>query len=301
MLAVARAGDRIVTAGERGTVLLSDDGGSHWRQAKVPVRATLTALQFIDSLRGWAVGHFGVVLHTNDGGETWSLQLDGIRAAALAESAAQTPGALAASRQLVEDGPDKPLLALHFSDAQNGMVVGAYNLALRTADGGRSWKYVGHDLPNARQLHLYGIAVQGQQWLVAGERGLLMASSNGGHQFEVVASPYTGSYFGAVAVGRGTLVVHGLRGTAYRSDDAGRSWQKADVPTTQTLSAGLSLEDGRVLLASQGGELLVSVDQGRRFEHLNTPSVPLAALVQNRAGDLVLGTLRGPRVVALPR
>jgi len=30
MLAVARAGDRLVAVGERGTILLSDDGGRHW-------------------------------------------------------------------------------------------------------------------------------------------------------------------------------------------------------------------------------------------------------------------------------
>ncbi|MDP2022176.1 MAG: hypothetical protein Q8L16_14910, partial [Hydrogenophaga sp.] len=37
MLAVTRAGSRLVAVGERGTVLLSDDHGQHWRQAAVPV------------------------------------------------------------------------------------------------------------------------------------------------------------------------------------------------------------------------------------------------------------------------
>ena len=37
-LAVARAGQRLVAVGERGTVLLSDDHGQSWRQAKVPVQ-----------------------------------------------------------------------------------------------------------------------------------------------------------------------------------------------------------------------------------------------------------------------
>jgi hypothetical protein len=33
---------------------------------------------------------------------------------------------------LVQDGPDKPFLGLHFADAKRGWVVGAYGLALAT-------------------------------------------------------------------------------------------------------------------------------------------------------------------------
>ncbi|MEX5503709.1 YCF48-related protein, partial [Pseudomonas putida] len=81
---VARAGTRLVSVGERGVVLLSDDNGASWRQAKaVPVSVTLTAVQFVDARNGWTVGHAGVVLHSEDGGEHWTLQLDGKRAGAL--------------------------------------------------------------------------------------------------------------------------------------------------------------------------------------------------------------------------
>ncbi|MEP6505589.1 MAG: glycosyl hydrolase, partial [Betaproteobacteria bacterium] len=47
MLALARAGSRIVAAGERGLVLHSDDGGRAWTQAHVPVQVSLTALRFV--------------------------------------------------------------------------------------------------------------------------------------------------------------------------------------------------------------------------------------------------------------
>ena len=52
MLAVATVGNRLVAAGERGIVLLSDDGGASWRQARVPVSVSLTALQFVDGRTG---------------------------------------------------------------------------------------------------------------------------------------------------------------------------------------------------------------------------------------------------------
>ncbi|HWH81260.1 MAG TPA: glycosyl hydrolase, partial [Burkholderiaceae bacterium] len=46
MLAIARAGKRLVAVGERGVVLLSDDDGSTWRQGRAAASATLTALHF---------------------------------------------------------------------------------------------------------------------------------------------------------------------------------------------------------------------------------------------------------------
>src|SRR4051794_14248579 len=64
MTAVDRAGKRFVAVGLRGTVLLSDDQGRHWRQARVPVSSDLVAVQFATEQEGWASGHDGVVLHT---------------------------------------------------------------------------------------------------------------------------------------------------------------------------------------------------------------------------------------------
>ena len=58
LLDLAFAGQRMVAVGERGHVMLSDDQGATWRQAKsVPTRVLLTAVFFVDSEYGWAVGH----------------------------------------------------------------------------------------------------------------------------------------------------------------------------------------------------------------------------------------------------
>jgi len=74
MLSATSAGKRIVAVGDHGTVLLSDDDGRTWRQAHdVPTRLMLTSVCFTDDMRGWAVGHWGVVLHTEDGGDSWKL------------------------------------------------------------------------------------------------------------------------------------------------------------------------------------------------------------------------------------
>ena len=65
---IARAGNRLVAVGQRGHVVLSDDGGQRWTQATVPVSSDLTAVRFVDAQVGYATGHDGVVLGTRDGG-----------------------------------------------------------------------------------------------------------------------------------------------------------------------------------------------------------------------------------------
>jgi len=69
-----RAGNRIVAVGDRGYIVLTDDNGATWRRARAPATALLTAVTFLDTKSGWAVGHDSVILATADGGETWAQQ-----------------------------------------------------------------------------------------------------------------------------------------------------------------------------------------------------------------------------------
>src|SRR5690606_33173407 len=113
-----------------------------WRQAVTPVSTTLTSVSFVDARLGWAAEHAGTILHTADGGATWTLQADGrgIARQVQASVSDQDVRMAAVAAQLVADGPDKPFLDIQFSDARHGVAVGAYGLAIRTADGGRSWQ-----------------------------------------------------------------------------------------------------------------------------------------------------------------
>ena len=294
MLAVARAGKRLVAVGERGIALLSDDQGGSWRQAATPVQVSLTAVQFVNERSGWAVGHLGVVLHTNDGGLSWQKQLDGIAAAELVVGAAATPQDRAAAGRLRQDGPDKPFLDLYFQDEKTGYILGAYNLLFRTDDGGQSWVPWQARVPNPKSLHLYGMRAAGGALYLAGEQGSLFRSLDGGASFEALASPYKGSYFGLVTARSGELVVFGLRGTAYWSGDQGRSWTLIDTGTQQTLSAGIELADGALALLSQGGDVLLSEDRGRNFVRQPNPQPsPAAALVQVDDDKVIVAGLRG--------
>ncbi|ANB73014.1 hypothetical protein AYM40_12050 [Paraburkholderia phytofirmans OLGA172] len=309
MLAISRAGERLVAVGEHGIILLSDDNGKTWTQASVPVSLTLTNVRFVDATNGWAVGHGGVVLHTVDGGKNWIKQLDGVQAAALVhEAAAAAAGeggedarrALAAADQLVADGPDKPFLDVYFADERRGLIVGAYGLAFATEDGGKHWRSISERIPNPQGLHLYSINVSGNELFIAGEQGSLFRATGGWESFTRIATPYAGTYFGSLVANNNAIVVFGLRGNIYRSGDAGQTWQKIDGGNTTTLTAGLRLPDGRLLLVNQAGQLLQSHDAGSSFRQLTLRSASaLSGITQAADGSLVLSGVRGVTSVTL--
>jgi photosystem II stability/assembly factor-like uncharacterized protein len=298
-LAVTRAGERLVAVGERGTVLLSDDHGVQWRQAKVPVRTTLTAVRFVDARIGWAVGHLGVILRSDDGGETWTKQLDGVAAARAFADAGERSGDPAQkqrARRWADEGPDKPFFDVDFVDAQRGVAVGAYNLAFATADGGKTWTPILDQLPNPKGLHLYGVRLVGERVYIAGEQGLLLRSGDGGASFSALTSPYKGSFFGLLVTEPGTLVVYGLRGNAFRSTDDGTRWDKVETGVPVSISAGIRLADGALALMTQTGEVLVSRDDGRSFQRDGAGEpIPAAGVTQTADGKLVAASLRGVR------
>lgn len=304
LLAVSRAGDRLVAVGERGTVLLSDDAGRAWRQAaSVPVSVALTDVHFISASNGWAVGHSGVVLHSADGGETWQRQLDGNQAAVVIRDDARRraeageEGATAALRSaeyLVSDGPDKPFLGVRFSDELQGYVVGAYGIALYTVDGGKSWQSLVGQIPNPRGKHLYQMQIKDSDLLIAGEQGALFRSTDGGASFSEIATPYSGTFFGALDLRGDALLAFGLRGNAWRSADAGASWQRVELGQPVTVSAGHSLRDGSVLLADESGRLLRSTDGGQHFSALAVqPGTGLTGIAEAADGALIISSARG--------
>ncbi|WP_434765936.1 WD40/YVTN/BNR-like repeat-containing protein [Pseudomonas triticicola] len=311
LLDLAQAGARLVAVGERGIVLLSDDNGITWRQAPVPVSVSLTAVQFVDAEHGWAVGHGGAVLMSADAGETWTVQLDGRRAAQLELDAARTQAASAGdtdaaearvqtAERLVAEGADKPFLALKFSDARHGLIVGAYGLAYKTEDGGTSWEsLIGH-IDNPAGAHLYALAAHGAQWFIAGEQGYLARSDDGGQSFAALDSPYSGSFFATQVRDDGTLLVAGLKGNAFVSRDNGASFVPAPVTMPVSYSDAIRTFDGQLLLVNQSGALFRTQADAQLQPYGAPLGKPVASIVQAADGSLVLAGFSGLTRLAPP-
>ncbi len=274
MLATARAGGRIVAVGDHGVVLLSDDEGRTHRQAQqVPVDVTLTGVSFADAKNGWAVGHWGVVLHSQDGGETWTLQRS-------------------------DTQQDRPLFAVHFFDAKQGVAVGLWSLVLVTADGGAHWLPVSPPAPEGARradLNLLGLFADGQGRLYASaERGMVLRSDDRGLQWRYLSTGYAGSLWTGAATSDGTLLVAGLRGSLFRSSDSGKHWQRIDTHSKSSITA-LAAQGAHVFGVGLDGLLLRSDNAGATFTaEVRADRLPLTAIALGLLGRPLLYSRQGP-------
>jgi len=309
---MTRAGGRVISVGQRGHILFSDDCGQHWQQASVPVSADLTAVSFPTATQGWAVGNDGVVLHSGDAGATWQKQLDGRQIGALlvkhyttlasAEpNNEQWPFFVAEGQRLIDQGADKPLLDVWFANEKTGYVVGVFNLILRTDDGGQTWTPFQDRTDNPQGFHLNAIASTGDALYIAGEQGLLLKWDDSTQRFAAVPTPYQGSFFGVLGK-PGEVLVYGLRGNVLRSTDGGQNWVALDSGQHVSITAGLIDASGNYRLFTQGGQMLVSQGQGAQLQRVpQAAPTPVAGATQAADGQLVLAGSRGARTLPAPQ
>ena len=273
MLGSARAGKRVVAVGEHGIVLLSDDDGKSFRQAKsVPVRSTLTEVYFADDRSGWAVGHWGVILGSVDGGESWQLQRS-------------------------DTAVDQPLLSVYFRDKNRGWAVGLWSLLLDTRDGGKTWNAgklpppPGGGKTDRNLQHLF--AGKTGTLFIAAEQGTVIRSADDGASWHYSATGYKGSFWSGIASQRGTLLVAGLRGKIFRSTDDGNSWHEVASGTQSSLTSFCEA-GGKLYAAGLDGVYLESSDDGASFvAKQREDKAPFTSLVAASSGHLAVFSKNG--------
>ncbi len=316
---VTLAGERLVCVGQYGHILYSDDHGKNWTQAEVPVSSDLTAVHFPSPLKGWAVGHDGVVLKSEDGGATWSKLFDGRAAAQVMVGhykaskecstchgptnqppAAKPTGANAClmedMKRYIEQGADKPFLDVWFENDTQGFVVGAFNHIFRTTDGGKSWEPWFGRINNPKRFHLFAMRGIGQDLFITGEQGTVWKLDRQVGRFQEIKTPYNGTFFGITGK-PGSLIAFGLRGNAFRSQNGGANWQKVETGIKVSVTGGTVMDDGRLVLVGQGGQVAMSTDNGASFTPVKVDQVmPIAAVVAPDRDTLVLAGLNGVRV-----
>jgi photosystem II stability/assembly factor-like uncharacterized protein len=314
---IAMAGKRLISVGQRGYIVYSDDGGQNWVQADVPASSDLTAVSFPTPQMGWAVGHDGVVLHSVDCGATWIKQFDG-RAAAQVMTAhhkslksckschndieppkvtkqGAEPVLMEDVKSFIEKGPDKPFLDVWFENDTTGFIVGAFNLIFRTVDGGKSWEPWFDRTENKKRLHLYAIRPVGVDLFITGEQGLILKLDKKAGQFRALKLPYIGTIFGITGK-PGAVIAFGMRGNVFRSTDGGESWKKVETGMSLGVIGSTVTADGTIILVNQAGHLLVSKDDGASFTPVKIEQpFPSAALASLDNQTLMLAGLRGMR------
>jgi photosystem II stability/assembly factor-like uncharacterized protein len=281
LLDMVVAGSRLVAVGERGHVLLSDDQGKSWRQAKsVPTRATLTSLFAADAKTLWATGHGGMILKSADAGESWTV---------------------AAGRA---DGPDV-LMAIRVMPDGHGLAVGGFGVALATADGGASWKEARLLEGEAGEKHLNRIVLTpAGTWLIAAEGGTVVRGTVGGAagiaqmKWAAMKTPYAGSLWCGLVLEEGGVLLGGMRGNLVKSTDDGKSFTHQPVPEAGSFTGAALLADGRPVLVGVDGTVVVGDAVARQFKlERQEDRTTLTAAVALAGRRLMLASMAGTRAI----
>jgi photosystem II stability/assembly factor-like uncharacterized protein len=291
----------------RPRVLVTADGGRHWRRRRVPA-AVARSMLLVPAARTWyAAGRR--LLVSRDGGRTWSAR-SLPRGAALTTFASAEVGFTVArtscGRQIWKTtdggGTWRPLpitcarsySSLEFVDAQTGWAatgVRDYDygseleagpvLIRRTDDGGATWRTVSRvtrwQLPDTR-LHFadsrHGWAVsRATQAGAHAHFSSLHRTVDGGRSWSVVRYPALPSAFsGANAAWAGDEA----GGQLWRTTDSGRSWQLRVRPANVWPSALLVATRSRLVIDGAAGTLR-SGDGGRSWSSTPAPSAPAIA------------------------
>lgn len=274
------------TAAGQGLVWRTEDGGAHWTRENVAT-GPLRAVAAVETSLAWASsacvsgdprGCRPELLASRDGGVTW---------------------------QAVSD---RLFVALDFVDATQGWALeGDYRPALEvTGDGGRTWTPApAQPCPTYPPLAADGVSFTDRLhgWVSCtglGEAGnsdkAVVATSDGGHHWHVLAAAYPVQGYPAPNVGsipeldalwgiamraNGTglvwMPIGGADGT-WRTADGGRTWtdlQMGANPGDFGALAGWLVNDRTWFLlldATPPGEQIVrSTDAGRSWQPVGTP------------------------------
>jgi photosystem II stability/assembly factor-like uncharacterized protein len=261
LLAVVRAGSRLIATGDRGTILLSDDGGADWRLTPSGTAELLTSAVFVSPNEGWVVGQDSTILHTTDSGEHWTMQ---------------TTAA----------GGDQALFSIASLGPGHLIATGAYALVLETQDGGHSW--TPDKLPNLDEdYHLNCVLPHGQDVLVTGEAGHAFMRHDA--RWTPIPVPYEGSQFGCLASRTGDLYSFGLRGSLFVSAAAAPAWHRIETGEPRSIFGGTVLADGSFALVGGNGLVMLLDPHTNKLRTLPPPTgATLSGVAERTDGGLVV-------------
>lgn len=201
---------------------------------------------------GWAVGDFGLVLHSGDGGDTWERQPLETTLALLGVDFLDEERGVAVGQSgtvfYTEDGGGRwararadfsgRLLSVALRNDGLGIAVGEFGALLRSRDHGRSWQRLEIDweaLDQVEPPHLYDVVFTPPDRItLAGEFGLVLRSADAGASWRVLRRGRQ-SLFAIAAVGPERLVAVGQEGTLLDSPDGGATWLRRPTGTEANL------------------------------------------------------------------
>jgi photosystem II stability/assembly factor-like uncharacterized protein len=249
--------------GSRGTLLITEDGGTTWKQRSRPTADVIREIHFVDEMRGWIVCERNVydlkmkdeprtyLMSTNDGGQRWSrvnvrgvdvdARLTGVvfrtsgRAWAFGEGgviystrdAGRTWSKLAVpTRHLLLGGT--------FIDDDRGWLVGAGATILQTSDGGDTWHASRLAATEGKRFSAASFVDNRLGWVV-GSGGTVLRTINGGRTWTVQSSGVDADLLDVKFLDAMEGWAVGNEGTVIYTNDGGLHWVQERSDTSHQL------------------------------------------------------------------
>ena len=228
---------RAFIVGDRGKVLLTEDGGRTFKRIDVGTQLGIFGIEMTDDQNGYLCGQDGLIMKTRDGGKTW---------------------------EKLNSRTHLFIFSLSFPDTNHGFFVGDRALVLSTTNGGETFlkrqlqhifppELSDYALPYEEPVLYSASFVDDDHGWIVGELGRIWATDNGGKTWDEqqmslmsqwTRKPGPGddarfadyllpSFFGVSFRDQKHGAACGLEGWVIQTDDGGKTWtfaHQADKP-----------------------------------------------------------------------
>ena len=127
---------------------------------------------------------------------------------------------------------------------------------------------------------------EGKQLIIAGEAGNIYYSLDHGRQWDLLPSPYRGSFFTVAAQDTQTMVIAGLRGHLFKSNDGGQNWKQLSVNTQAILTDIILTADNDFIVVGLDGAVIVNRTGYETEYYSQKDRKGMTAITSNSIGEL---------------
>lgn len=208
---------------EQATYLRTTSGGESWETGRIEAslegvseEATLALvdpvlydIHFLDETNGWMVGEFGKIYHSTDGGVSWQEQQGTLLGQAGIDDALNLP----------------TWFGVRFANLTDGVAVGLEGKAVKTTDGGKTWKFTAEDVSVFDTSPLYALKLQNGAGWVVGASGRVFRINAGEWKQAQLGLPVVAWLRALDFVDENNGWIVGGYGTIIRTTDGGKTWR----------------------------------------------------------------------------
>jgi len=249
---------RGVAVGHDEVVLVTGDGGDHWRIAHYAPAAQRPLLDVWCGAGGAAiaVGAYSTYLVSADGGASWSER------PFKASPAPRSAGVARATRDssgIEATGGGYHLNRIVGASASRLYLAGEAGHLYRSEDGGASWQ----ELASPYGGSFFDVLPLGGDALLAcGLRGNLYRSEDAGQSWQRLETGTVALLDGGALLPGGAVALVGLSGVVLVSHDGGRSFSLEQQSDRSGLSAALAVGADALVVVGEGGARLLTLGGG---------------------------------------